>query len=71
MAKWTENKIETKEDTKPTTVKIAYLKNAKYELHVDGEVYTFWGQETMEVPATILSSPDFHDDIKKQFIIKG
>ncbi len=53
------------------TVTLVFKENRKYELHIWNDVYTFWGQEPVEVPRSVLTHKDFHDEIKNLFIIKG
>ena len=52
------------------TVKIMFLYNRKFDLHVGREMKTFMGRESKDVPASWLKHPDFLQQ-KQYFSVKG
>lgn len=63
------NRVE-KEMRTEKMVSITHKHNTTFELHVGGTMYRFIGQETREVPRSVLTHPDFHDKIRDYFIVK-
>ena len=60
--------MEKKNDSGMVT--LIFNETRTFELHVDGQVYRFVGQEPVQVPASVLTSPDFHGDVKQYFIVR-
>jgi hypothetical protein len=63
-----QNRVE--KEVRANTVSITHKHNTTFELHVGGIMYRFIGQETREVPRSVLTHPDFHDKIRDYFIVK-
>jgi len=51
-------------------VKIMFLEERKYDLHVGREMITFRGRETKAIPRAWLKHPDFIQ-MSKLFVVKG
>jgi len=73
MRKGEDEQIVTTEEKKTTgtgMVTLVYTKNQTFELHVGGTMYRFTGQNPVAVPRSVLSHPDWTDEISKLFVVK-
>lgn len=52
------------------TVTLVFRENRSFDLHISGIVYRFVGRESKIVPASVITSPDFNDQIRELFLVK-
>jgi hypothetical protein len=52
------------------TIMIKFKENRKFDLHIGRHMKTFFGRETLPVPAKWLLHKDWQN-VKKYFIVKG
>jgi len=57
-------------EKKSDNVILIFRELRSFDLHVDRVMYHFHGQDPLEVPRSVIESPDFNDQIKDLFLIK-
>ena len=58
-------------EKKPDMVTLVFKENRTFELKIGRNVIAFHGQEAIDVQRSVLDHPDFTDEIRKYFVIKG
>jgi hypothetical protein len=66
-----EKKSEKKYEPKASdTVRLVFKELRSFDLHVDRVLYHFNGQEEKTVPRSVLTSPDFNEQVREFFLVR-